>query len=180
MLIAYVHSLIDYEINIWAVWRLWTNCHLKLTQDSIDRFLTSYFLPGLLRKCKKIKSYNVIRSNINVHKLRADCKFTSILERLDFVIFNNMFKDYCRSKLTFSIRTQSKSMPLVVTPTFSSQIFQNYIRGMYPGVFCQIHECLIRSVMINLWRMCLNGSSLRKMTILHAEFQLVITNERLL
>jgi len=55
------------------------------------------------------------------------CNFTSILERLDFVILKNMYKDITSNKIPLSQRSQSKVMPLVVVPTFVSQIFKHSV-----------------------------------------------------
>jgi len=123
MINAYVHSVIDYGLDIWAVQ---STIQLSSIQDKIDRFLVSFFLPGLMRRTKKC--YNVMRRRINVQDMWSKCNFTSIHERLDFVTIKNLFKDYCQDKLTFSQRSQIKSMPLLVIPTFSSVIYKNSLK----------------------------------------------------
>jgi len=44
---AYVHSIIDYGLDIWAIK---TPAQLSEIQSKIDRFIISFFLPGLIRR----------------------------------------------------------------------------------------------------------------------------------
>jgi len=61
MMNSYVHSIIDYGLDIWAVR---TNIQLKLIQDKIDRFLVTFFLPSIVRRTKK--GFTKAIPNINV------------------------------------------------------------------------------------------------------------------
>jgi len=118
MLNFYVNSIID----IWAVQS--TN-QLKQTQDKIDQFLATYFLPGIARRVKNV--YSKIIQEVNIYNLWRLCNFSSINERINYVILKTLYKDYINDKLVPSHRPKDKSKPLIVPPTFSSEIFKNSV-----------------------------------------------------
>jgi len=122
MINSYVHSIIDYGLDIWAVQ---TYNQLKLIQDKIDRFLIAFFLPGIVRRTKKI--YTKMIQDIDVSTLWKLCNFSSINERINYVILKNLYIDYINDRLILSERSKDKSKPLIVPPTFSSQIFKNSV-----------------------------------------------------
>ena len=122
MLNAYVNSVIDYGLDIWAVQ---SKAQLSQIQGRIDRFIVSFFLPGLVRRSKLC--YNSLKSSINIHELWLKCNFLSVSERINYVILKNMYDCYRSEELCFSQRSLDKNMPLVVVPSFQSQIFKNSI-----------------------------------------------------
>ena len=126
MLNAYVHSVIDYGLDIWAIHSIQ---QLNQIQEKVDRFIVSFFLPGLIRRSKA--GYDTVKRNVCIHKLWTKCNFTSIHERMDFVMLKNLYKDFIANKLSFTARSESKSMPLLETHSFKSQLFKNSV--LYKG-----------------------------------------------
>jgi len=130
MLNAYVNSVVDYGLDIWAVQ---TSTKLNELQEKVNRFLISYFLPGLIRRSKRSKeAYLRVRNSLNVKLLWKRCNFLSIRERKDYVILKNTFLDSIDNTLVFSQRSIDKNMPYMTLPKFNSELFKNSV--IYKGI----------------------------------------------
>jgi len=120
MINAYVHSIIDYAIEIWCVQ---TDAMVNQLQKPIDSFLISYFFPNIYKKNKKNKTKI---TNINPQQLRDNCKFLTVKERLIYVIL----KITCKSLnlnpnfLINSSQPTTLSLPRAKVHTHKSQIFK--------------------------------------------------------
>jgi hypothetical protein len=108
MLNAYVHSVTDYCIDIWTVQ---SDTRLSLIQNKIDRFLINFFFPTIVKKCSHRKSYNSVRNNIDIYKLRDICNFLTLEERSHYVLLKNLFKCHMSNSLVFTLRSRAYNMP---------------------------------------------------------------------
>jgi hypothetical protein len=108
MVNSYVHSVIDFGLDIYAVQ---TKVQLAQLQGTINRFLTGYFLPSLIRRSKY--SYDRVKAEVDINKILKDCNFLTVAERADYVLLKNMFKSYQTEKLAFTTHSVSKNMPHV-------------------------------------------------------------------
>jgi len=84
---AYIHSIADYCIEVWAIQ---SDNYLQKIQDKIDRFLINYFLPVISKKlnkrnCKQKLKFRSKLSNLDINQIRQDCNFYTIHERRDIV-----------------------------------------------------------------------------------------------
>lgn len=122
MLNAYVHSAIDYALEIWAVQ---PQQKLKSLQNKIDRFLIGYFYPIIVRKSKK--KGRIKLNNIDANVIRAKCKFLTVSERRDFVTLKGAYKDYKRNKLSLSQRTITNCKPLIASHNVKAEIYKKSI-----------------------------------------------------
>jgi len=122
MVNAYVHSIIDYGLDIWGVQPF---DQIDQIQGKINRFLISFFLAGLVKKSKL--SYTKFKKSINIYSLLEKCNFLCVSERISFVILKNTFKSFKQKLLLFSKRTEQHNVPQLVVPSFKSQIFKQSI-----------------------------------------------------
>jgi hypothetical protein len=136
MLNAYVHSVTDYCIDIWTVQ---SDTRLSLIQNKIDRFLINFFFPTIVKKCSRKKSYNSVRNNIDIYKLRDVCNFLTLEERSHYVLPKNMFKCHMSNSLVFTHRSRTYNMPKlpVIRPNSSSYERSLEFRGRNCGIICQ-------------------------------------------
>jgi hypothetical protein len=90
MLNAYIHSVIDYGLEIWAV-----QPEAELQQiQRIDRFLLEFYCPSHYKKRRKL----VIGQNTN-YTLLEKCHFLTVTERRNYISLKVAFKDYVNNKL---------------------------------------------------------------------------------
>lgn len=122
MINAYVHSVIDYGIEIWAVQSDALLCDL---QKTIDRFIVEFFYHKV---SKKKYMNNCFNSNFDINELRKSCNFMTVLQRRDFVILKCAYKDMAHGNVTFSGRSDLRMCPLMTVCNFSSQIFRRSVK----------------------------------------------------
>lgn len=120
---AYLHSVIDYGIEIWAVQ---SDKMLEELQNKIDRFICEFFVHKCAkRKYKLNNGYFYDKSYIN--ELRKQCNFMTVLQRRDFVLLKCAFKDMTMGKCIFSLRSNLRKCPLMIVDNFSSQIYRKSV-----------------------------------------------------
>ena len=54
--------------------------------------------------------------------------FLTVIERRDYVILKNMYKDYRAGNVKLSTRESSREIPLVITDTFQSESFKKSVK----------------------------------------------------
>lgn len=130
MVNAHLHSVTDYCVDIWAVQG--TN-KLDLIQSKIDKFIYCY--PSLAKRRPSCNlSFTKIRDSDDMMKLRNECNFLTLSERLEYVTLKNAFKRYLLCKLSFTPRSASldftmPKLPPIVHKTESlkrSILFRTY------------------------------------------------------
>jgi len=99
MINAYIHSIIDFAIEIWCVQ---SDRMLDQLQKIIDSFLISYFLPSIYKKNKKHK---LNRSEVDPQHLRDKCNFLTVKERL-YVTLKTTYKNLNTNKNFLAEKTQ--------------------------------------------------------------------------
>jgi hypothetical protein len=112
MLNAYIHSVIDYGLDIWAV-----QPEAELQQiQRIDRFLLEFYCPSHYKKRRKL---SVIAQNTN-YSLLDKCHFLTVIERRrrNYISLKVAFKDYVNNKLDFSDR-ECRTFPLMKVSSHS-------------------------------------------------------------
>lgn len=121
---AYVHSVIDYGIEIWAVQ---SDAMLIDLQRKIDRFIIEFFY----RKESK-KKYNVTNSRchneFDVNTLRKSCNFMTVMQRRGYVILKCAYKEMMSGNVVLSGRSDLRKCPLMSLGNFSSQIFRKSVK----------------------------------------------------
>jgi hypothetical protein len=118
MLNAYIHSVIDYGLDIWAVQ---PETELQQIQRRIDRFLLEFYCPHY----KKRRKLSVIGQNTN-YTLLDKCNFLTVTERRNYISLKVSFNDYVNNKLDFSDR-ECRTFPLLKVASHSSESFKKSI-----------------------------------------------------
>lgn len=117
MVNCYVHSIIDYSLEFWAVL---PDNKLKTLQSKIDNFIVNFHFPKFLSqtrfKCKSRK-----RVTLNVNDLRDKCNFLTVIERRDLNLLKYAFKYLQNIKSDSATR---RSWPLLIVPSFRTKIAQ--------------------------------------------------------
>jgi hypothetical protein len=119
MLNAYIHSVIDYGLDIWAVQ---PEAELQQMQRRIDRLLLEFYCPSHYKKRKKVNATGPI-SNFT---LLDKCNFLTVIERRNYVSLKVAFIDYENDKLEFSDRN-CRTFPLLKVESRSSETFEKSI-----------------------------------------------------
>ena len=89
MINAYVHSVANYCLDLWAVQ---SENDLLQIQNKIDRFLVMCLWPSLLKKhAKKNQLYLNIKANINMDVIRKDFNMYTIIERRNIYLLKLMY-----------------------------------------------------------------------------------------
>lgn len=120
MINAYVHSVINYGIEIWAVQ---TDTLLIELQNRIDRFIYEFFVHKYAKRKYRHKTDTQF-----IDKLRKDCNFMTILVRRDYVLLKCAYKDMIAGSCNFSLRNNVRTFPLMNVDTFSSQIYKKSVK----------------------------------------------------
>jgi hypothetical protein len=119
---AYVHSVIDYGLEIWAVQ---SHSELELLQCRINRFLLEFFCPSHYKKRRKLHVSNSNSVN-SVNNLLNTCNFLTITEKRDFVSLKLAFRDFEKGKLELSNR-DNRTFPLIKVKSHVSESFKKCI-----------------------------------------------------
>lgn len=101
MLNAYVHSVIDYGLDISAIQ---SEIMLNQIQGKINRFLVKFFLPNSIRRAKL--DYDKIKNSIDMNEMLLKCNFLTVTERSHFVILKNLYANFKSEKVEFTMRTK--------------------------------------------------------------------------
>jgi hypothetical protein len=119
MLNAYIHSVIDYGIDIWAVQ---PEAELQQIQRKIDRFLLEFYSPSHYKKRKKVNGIG----SISNYTLLDKFNFLTLVERRNYVTLKVAFNDYENDKLEFSDRN-CRTFPLLKVVSHSSESYKKSI-----------------------------------------------------
>jgi len=128
MMNAYVHSVANYCIEVWAVQ---TNVMLQSIQSKVDRFIINFFVPIITKKMKrlgkKLPAIVLARNKINVSELRKLCNFYTIQERRDLFLAKYIFKLYNETGNNELIAMGNREMPIFRQITHMSSTYENCI-----------------------------------------------------
>jgi hypothetical protein len=119
MLNAYIHSVIDYGLDIWAVQQ---QAELQQIQRRIDRFLVEFYCPSQYKKRKNIS----VTGQDSIFTILDQCNFLTITERRNYISLKVAFKDNVNNKLNFSDR-ECRTFPLLKVASHSSETFKKSI-----------------------------------------------------
>jgi hypothetical protein len=119
MLNAYIHSVIDYGLDIWAVQ---PEAELQQIQRRIDRFLVEFYCPSQYKKRKKI----TVIGQDSIYTLLDKCNFLTVTERRNYISLKVAFKDYINNKLDFS-DSECRTFPLLKVASHASESFKKSI-----------------------------------------------------
>ena len=119
---AYVHSVMDYCIDVWCVQ---TKTKLSAIQSKVNNLLISYFYPffAKLKSSKRDCKISVKRS-INEFDILNDCNFLTLSERCDLAILKNLFVKCRNDSVEFTSRSKNCSMPKIVTIAHFSETYK--------------------------------------------------------
>lgn len=117
MLYAYVLSVTDYAIDIWAVV---AESKLEKLQRMIDNFLYEFEYPTLMRSKRRR-----LLEEINFPKIRKKYNLLTISQRRDFVLMKGMCKKFVNKDLNLSNRLYARKTPLVKLRNFNSVLYKS-------------------------------------------------------
>lgn len=122
MISAYVHSVVEYAIDVWAVQ---TNEMLSKLQAKINRFILKFMYPNI----GKLIGKKNVKKNVKIcmyDDILSKCEFLSVIERRDYVSLDLILSDYyrqcCNEK---NVDILFGTLPTKIIPTFKSEIFKN-------------------------------------------------------
>jgi hypothetical protein len=117
MVNSYIHSVIDYGLEIWAVQ---VDSDLQQLQNRVDRFLVEFFCPSYYKKRKKLI---LDRRQVNMHSILNQCNFLTVIERRNFISLKLAYKDFLQDKLELSDR-QCRSFPLMKVVAHNTETYK--------------------------------------------------------
>ncbi len=126
MMNAYVFSIIDYGIDIWAIQ---SDAMLYEIQRKIDRFLINFYLPSHAKKCKKKKISNI---EVDINVIYKNCNFLTLIERRDLFVLKYMFCKFKNNDLNGMINNNDKTRPVLCNISHNYTIFKNCLT--YRGI----------------------------------------------
>jgi len=130
---AYIHSLSDFAIEVWAV--VSTSKLIQL-QKKIDSLLLSYFLPSIAKKCRKSRS--LVDPNI-IYKLYEKCNFLNVQERSIYVNLKLAYKLFSKDQSLLSVNSRhSRTFPLATVPYHLSQSFKRSFKYRHIHLWNQL------------------------------------------
>jgi hypothetical protein len=116
MINAYIHSVIDYGIDIWAVQ---PEAELHQIQRRIDRFLLEFYCPSHYKKHRKTN----FSGHFSIYSVLDKFNFLTVIERRNYVSLKVAYNDYINNKLDFSDR-DFRTFPLVKVASHISETFK--------------------------------------------------------
>jgi hypothetical protein len=63
-------------------------------------------------KCNRKLTYKTLKSSIDIDKIRLECNFLTVKQRVDYVILKNAFKRYKEGNITFTDRSIDLNMTM--------------------------------------------------------------------
>jgi hypothetical protein len=119
MINAYIHSVIDYGIDIWAVQ---PEAESQQIQRRIDRFLLEFYFPSHYKKRIKVN----FSGHFSIYSVLDKFNFLTVSERRNFVTLKVAYNDYINKKLVFSDR-DCRTLTLLKVASHSSETFKKSI-----------------------------------------------------
>lgn len=126
---AYVHSLADYCLEIWAVQ---SAKMLSSIQDRIDRLLLSYYAPCYFKRAQKKSKTKHARGQfkLDISDIRQKSNMLTIDERRDLFLFKFMYSKFKAGELDHLLR-YGRTRPTVSSIAHRTKIFEQslLVRG---------------------------------------------------
>jgi len=116
MVNAYIHSVLDYAIDIWAIQ---SDAQLDKLQRKVDRLLIEFEYGSSFKR--RIASI----TDEDIGKLRKKYNFLSLRQRRDYVLLKGAFYSVKQGLFAHSQRQVDKDMPILTVPKFQSKVFRD-------------------------------------------------------
>lgn len=122
LLNAYVHSIIDYCVDIWAVQPAQK---LSGVQEIINGFLVSYFVPKFAKQ-KRQRKYRSLVNSVDINSILRDLNLLTFKERSDLSLLKQAFFKIKEGKAQL-LGTHERTFPRLLVPKHFSQTFKRSI-----------------------------------------------------
>jgi len=150
---AYIHSYIDYALEIWCVQ---PDTMLKNLQKIVDSFLVSYYYSSKLKKFKSRRNF----SENDFQELRDKCKFLTVTERAMYVTLKLAYKEFYTNPL-FIVQTEHNNSSTLSRAKIHAHNSQIYKKCINYRASC-LWNMLPRSWTINKWTYSMYKDQVKK------------------